>query len=138
MLVLATAAIVAIILRPAAQEDASKVICVIAMAQSDFQKLVRSDIRYSMLKVEPIGKSGRFNVNATGATKAIAEKNLDASIRSLVDWGYTWQVKRCSKEELAVINLAGAVQDYDPRDRPGRWSNALNHLYGFSRDIFAP
>ncbi len=136
MLVLATTAIVAIISRPAAQEDASKVICVIAMAQSDFQKLVRSDIRYSMVKVEPIGKSGRFSVSATGATKAIAEKNLEASIRSLVDWGYTWQVKRCSKQELAEINLAGAVQDSAPRDRPGRWSNALNQLYGPFRDTF--
>lgn len=120
MLVLAAAAIVAVFLRPSTRGDASKVIYVIAMAQSDFQKLVRSDLRYSMLKVEPIGKSGRIRVSATGATKAIAEKNLDASIHSLVDWGYTWLVKRCSKEELATINLAGAVQDYDPRDRSGR------------------
>jgi hypothetical protein len=138
MLVLAAAAIVAAFLRPSAQGDASKVIYVTAMAQSDFQKLVRSELRYSMLKVEPIGKSGRIRINATGATKAIAEKNLDASIRSLEDWGYTWEVTRCFKEELTVINLAGAVQDCDPRDRPGRWANALNHLFGFSRDVFAP
>jgi hypothetical protein len=135
---LAAVAIVAALLHHSSYDDASKIIYVIAPARTDFLRAVQSDPRYSMLRANPIGRSGRVGVSATGATKALAQKNLNTAIRSLEDWGCAWQKKRCSKEELAVINLAGAVQDYDPRDRPGRLSNALNHLHGFFRDNFPP